>query len=86
MHLAAWMQELKTAQPELPDKVADALAAADWLQYHGTPCDKLFLVPGLTLTSFHLQQLQRLRSVGRYALPCSGRHAATLAPSCLRLI
>ena len=60
---AARVQELKTAQQELPDKVADALTAADWLRFAGTSHDETFSVPGLTLTSFHLLQLQRLKLV-----------------------
>ena len=57
------MQELKTAQGELPDKVVEALIAADWVHFPSTPRDEPFSVPGLTLTSFHMQQLQRLRTV-----------------------
>jgi len=57
------VQELKTAQDKLPDKVVEALTAADWLQFASASHDEPFAVPGLTLTSFHKQQLQRLRAV-----------------------
>ena len=63
------MQELKTAQEELPDKVVEALTAAAWLQFASTARDEPFAVPGLTLTSFHVQQLQKLRTVSCFALP-----------------
>jgi hypothetical protein len=43
--------------------VAEALTAAGWLQYASTSRDEPFVVPGLTLTSFHLQQLRALRLV-----------------------
>jgi len=57
------LQELKTPQDELPDKIVEALTAADWLQFASASADEPFAVPGLTLTSFHIQQLQRLRTV-----------------------
>ena len=63
VHASHWMQELKTAQPQLPDTVAKAVEATGWLQYASTSRDETFAVPGLTLTSFHLKQLRALRLV-----------------------
>eukprot|EP00775_Hariotina_reticulata_P004189 gene4189-4437_t len=57
--------ELKTQQPELPAAVAALLQQLGWIQLaalaepgmHAKDNDA-FKVPGLTITSFHLQQLQ----------------------------
>ena len=66
------MQELKTAQDQLPGKVVEALTAAEWLHYASTLHDEPFAVPGITLTSFHIQQLQRLGEVSCFADPAVG--------------
>lgn len=50
------VQELKSSQVDLPDKVAEAVLGhmqPAWQQ--GGP----WAAPGLTITSFHLPQLQR---------------------------
>lgn len=65
------MQELKSTQPQLPAAVATALKACGWLDEdgksaHGPVFDAnaaadpqtAFAIPGLTITSFHLQMLR----------------------------
>lgn len=52
--------ELKSTQPELPEKVFDLLERHGW--QHGSTADPS-AVPGLTISSFHALQLQRSRSL-----------------------
>ncbi|MEX0763274.1 MAG: glycerophosphodiester phosphodiesterase family protein [Dehalococcoidia bacterium] len=59
--------ELKSMEPELPAKVAALLIATGWLNVADS--DE-FGVPGLTVTSFHIDQLHRSRRV----LPPNVRH------------
>ena len=62
------IQELKSQQPGLPAAVAEALQAAGWLEntavsQGGTAADA-FAAPGLTITSFHIEQLRRSLQAG----------------------
>jgi hypothetical protein len=76
-------KELKSGEQQLPSSVEAALRACGWLNEHGKPAydgatvaaahpDDAFAVPGLTITSFHLQQLQACIQV-------RGIHVAVLA-------
>jgi hypothetical protein len=84
------VQELKSTQAQLPAAVAAAMAACGWLNERGRPTSgsrsdaaaqpaNAFAVPGLTITSFHLGQLQASAEVlpvhtymlrGCVILPC----------------
>ncbi|KAK9818370.1 hypothetical protein WJX72_011521 [[Myrmecia] bisecta] len=52
--------ELKSKQADLPSVVAQVLQGSGWLDFSASgPEQHPFHVPGLTITSFHLHQLQR---------------------------
>ena len=55
--------ELKNEQPELPSVVAAELLAAGWVVGAEAAKGGSFCAPGLTITSFHLEQLERARTV-----------------------
>jgi hypothetical protein len=77
--LAAWSpQELKSTQAALPAAVAWLVESTGWsalagpARAHQLPApaeEQSFQAPGLTITSFHLQQLTAMRKVGA-AAPC----------------
>lgn len=59
-HKAHLHIELKSDEPELPIKVADTLAEHKLLS---DTYDNLFAIPGITITSFNLEQLERSLSI-----------------------
>ncbi len=60
-------QELKSTQEGLPAAAAAELAAAGWLKngIAGEREEGTWAVPGLTITSFHLDQLRASLKVGQ---------------------
>lgn len=83
------MQELKSKQPGLPAAVAALVISSGWLDtprqcstaQHNNTARHHFSVPGLTITSFHLDQLHASVQV---AGPRSTRVAKMIMSVCLQ--